>query len=213
MALTTSDPQRSGDWPAPRLIVLTGGPGAGKTALLELIRKAYPSHVTILPEAASLVFGGGFPRDDHFACRRAAQRAIYHVQRALESVAHSHRSGVAICDRGTLDGLAYWPGPDEEFWTATGTTFAEQLSRYHAVIHLRTPEVDHGYNHQNPLRIESAALAAQIDERILQIWQPHPRRVIIPSADDFLAKCAAALRVVEQELPEGWRHPSRLGRS
>lgn len=67
-----------------RRIVLTGGPGAGKTALLELIRQSFCEHVTVLPEAASIVFGGGFPRHDDDECRRAAQRAIYHVQRQLE---------------------------------------------------------------------------------------------------------------------------------
>lgn len=42
-------------------IVLTGGPGAGKTALLELIRQSFCAHVKVLPEAASIIFGGGFP--------------------------------------------------------------------------------------------------------------------------------------------------------
>ena len=44
-----------------RRVVLTGGPGAGKTALLELIRQSFCSHVKVLPEAASVVFGGGKP--------------------------------------------------------------------------------------------------------------------------------------------------------
>ncbi len=42
---------------ATRRIVLTGGPGAGKTALLELIRQSFCEHVTVLPEAASVIFG------------------------------------------------------------------------------------------------------------------------------------------------------------
>jgi adenylylsulfate kinase-like enzyme len=45
----------------PKLIVVTGGPGAGKTALLEVARKALCSHVALLPEAATILFGGGFP--------------------------------------------------------------------------------------------------------------------------------------------------------
>ena len=43
-------------------IVLTGGPGAGKTAVLELVRQHFCEHVHVLSEAASVVFGGGFPR-------------------------------------------------------------------------------------------------------------------------------------------------------
>jgi hypothetical protein len=52
-----------------RRVVLTGGPGAGKTAVLELIRQSFCDHVRVLQEAASLVFGGGFPREDDPACR------------------------------------------------------------------------------------------------------------------------------------------------
>lgn len=35
-----------------RRVVLTGGPGAGKTATLELIRQSFCEHVHVLPEAA-----------------------------------------------------------------------------------------------------------------------------------------------------------------
>src|SRR5262245_23288186 len=106
-----------------RRIVLTGGPGAGKTAVLELVRRSFCSHVQVLPESAGILFGGGFPRgsdDDH---RRCAQRAIFHTQRELETLAAAGPASVLLCDRGTVDGLAYWPGPDE-FWSAVGTTHA-----------------------------------------------------------------------------------------
>ena len=158
-----------------RRLVLTGGPGAGKTALLELIRQSFCSHVKVLPEAAGVVFGGGFPREDDPACRRAAQRAIFYVQRELENAGDSHNPAIVLCDRGTVDGLAYWPGPAEEYWSSLGTTLETQLGRYDAVIHLRTPPAEHGYNNQNPLRTENAAVAADIDGRILQAWERHPR--------------------------------------
>ena len=44
--------------PRARLVVVTGGPGAGKTAVLELLRHRVCEHVVILPEAAGIVFGG-----------------------------------------------------------------------------------------------------------------------------------------------------------
>lgn len=113
-----------------RRIVLTGGPGAGKTALLELIRQSFCSHVKVLPEAAGIVLGGGFPREPDEACRRAAQRAIYHVQRQLELTGDSHDAAIVLCDRGTLDGVAYWPGAIEDFWTSLWTTLDKELGRY-----------------------------------------------------------------------------------
>ena len=69
-----------------RTVVLTGGPGAGKTAVLELLRRCCCRHLVVLPEAAGVVFGGGFPRGTLAYQRRAAQRAIFHVQRELESL-------------------------------------------------------------------------------------------------------------------------------
>jgi len=159
-----------------RRVVLTGGPGAGKTALLELIRQSFCSHVKVLPEAAGVVFGGGFPREDDPACRRAAQRAIFYIQRELEAAGDSHNPAIVLCDRGTVDGLAYWPGHAEEFLSSLGTTLDSELRRYDAVIHLRTPSPEHGYNHQNPLRTESPASAAEIDTRIARAWAPHSRR-------------------------------------
>ena len=189
----------------PRRIVLTGGPGAGKTAALELIRRAsFCEHVQILPEAAGIVFGGGSPRTRHVAARKAAQRAIFHVQRELEEAARAENAAVTLCDRGTVDGAAYWPGPDDYF-AGVGTTLAEELRRYDTVIHLRTPPLGN-YNHHNPLRTESAFEAAEVDLRILNIWASHPRRFVVDATSDFLVKAARVLELMRAEIPECCRH-------
>lgn len=185
-----------------RRIVLTGGPGAGKTAVLEMVRRSLCQHVKVLHESASIVFGGGFPRDEDDECLRAAQRAIFHVQRELEVIGDVHGPAIVLCDRGTIDGLAYWPGPVEDFWASTGASWDTELARYDAVIHLRTPSPSRGYNHANPLRTESPSAAAEIDARILEVWAPHPRRHVVESTDDFLEKATAALMILRAELPE-----------
>jgi predicted ATPase len=183
-----------------RRIALTGGPGAGKTAVLELVQRLLCDHVRVLPEAASIVFRGGFPRGPTSGVRRAEQRAIFYLQRELEATAQEDDLAIVLCDRGTVDGGAYWPGPGE-LWTAVGTTLEQQLARYHAVIHLRTPIA--GYNHSNPLRIESAAEALAIDQRIARLWATHPRRYEVPAEVDFLAKAAHAIQILRDELPTG----------
>jgi predicted ATPase len=182
-------------------VVLTGGPGAGKTATLEMIKHELCDHVRVVPEAASVVFGGGFPRVASPIGRVAAQRAIFFVQREMEAAIESEHPAILLCDRGTVDGAAYWPGPGD-LWSAVGTTRAEQLARYDAVIHLRTPSAESGYNRANPLRTETAAEAAVLDARIVHAWDEHPRRVIVPNATQFPVKAARVLELIRAELPE-----------
>ena len=184
-----------------RRVVLTGGPGAGKTAVLELIRASFCEHVRVLPEAAGVIFGGGFPRAPEDESRRAVQRAIFYVQRELETAAAVGNTAILLCDRGTIDGAAYWPGPGD-LWSDVGTTLAEQLRRYDAVIHLRTPASELGYNRDNPLRTESAAEAAAIDDRIREAWEGHPKRFIVESSAEFLDKAARAVEILRGEMPE-----------
>jgi predicted ATPase len=185
---------------APKLIVLTGGPGAGKTAVLEIIRRSICSHVSVLPEAASIVFSGGFPRRTTLSGRKASQQAIVHVQLALESSALGQFSA-CVCDRGTLDGLAYWPGSEAEFWDMAKTTREEQFKKYAAVIHLKSPGIAQGYNHANPFRIETEKEAMEIDAKLLEIWSGHPNCHIIESCDDFLDKAEQAVKLVNAFLP------------
>ena len=192
----------------PRRVVLTGGPGAGKTAVLELIRFFFCDHVTRLPEAAGIVFAGRFPRSERPPLRQAAQRAIYHVQRELEAVADTENPAVVLCDRGTVDCAAYWAG-DGDLFSAVGTTRAIELARYDAVIHLRTPTSPHAYNRENPLRIESMEEAAAIDARIALEWSAHSRVLVVDPTEDFLHKAARALALLRREVPECCRHHVR----
>lgn len=187
--------------PAPlKRIVITGGPGAGKTAVLELARRDLCKHVEVLHESARIVFGGGFPRREDDAGMRGGQRAIFHVQDELERMGpESPTATTLLCDRGTLDGLAYWPGTPAEFFEALDTTLEKELSRYSAVIHLRVPDGHNGYR-KDTLRRESVAQASAIDARLVEVWSAHPRRVFIESNADFVRKAQRALAVIRAEL-------------
>jgi predicted ATPase len=72
---------------APRLVVITGGPGAGRTALLEVAQRDLCHHVVVLPEAASILWRGQFPRHPTITERKAAQRAIVRVQIEMQRMA------------------------------------------------------------------------------------------------------------------------------
>lgn len=186
-----------------RLVVLTGGPGAGKTAVLELVRKVLCEHVAILPEAASILFGGGFWRLDSPTGKMAAQRAIFHVQNEMQRLVLDEKKwSMGLCDRGTLDGLAYWPGKQSEYFSAIDTTTEQEFQKYKAVIHLRSPSVAKGYNFQNPIRVESAELAGKIDQEIHEVWKAHPNYSQIESTDNFIEKVQRAANQIQSYVPD-----------
>ena len=138
-------------------VVLTGGPGGGKTTAADLYRREIGDEVVVVPEAATLLYLGGFPRGGENGVRKATQRAIYHVQTNLEDAQSSHyKSRVLLCDRGTVDGAVYWPEDPMEFFIHLGTTLEKELSRYDAVIFFETAAVG-GISIEggNPARIES----------------------------------------------------------
>lgn len=185
----------------PGRVVLTGGPGAGKTAVLGLASRQLCAHHAFVPEAAGILFRGGFPRPVSAAQQRATQRAIFRVQRELEEIAAAAGPGTpALCDRGTVDCLAYWPEAEAAFLSQVGTTLEEELGRYLAVIHLEVPDAA-DYQVDALLRPEPHARALEIDQRILQAWGRHPRRVVIPHSGDFLEKARRALAAIREALP------------
>ena len=180
-------------------IVLTGGPGGGKTTAADLFRREIGERVVLVPEAATMLFSGGFPRSDEPAAARAAQRTIFHVQRNLEELQTARFPGrVLICDRGTVDGAVYWPGDMEEFFADVGTTLEEQLARYDAVIFFETAAVGGGsIEGGNPVRNESLKQAVDIDERLRAVWSQHPRFVMVPHNPSFFKKITFGLASIE----------------
>jgi len=186
-------------------IVLTGGPGAGKTAIQQVAVQAFPGRLVVVPEAATILFGGGFPRLTDVPSRKTSQRAIYHVQRELERLHEGIANGCALlCDRGTVDGVAYWPESNgDAFFSEVASTREAELARYHSVIILDVPTTAQGYDHRNPTRIETADEAARIGERIQDAWRDHPRCTRVGAAPSFWAKIQRSVDLIGRALEEG----------
>ena len=176
-------------------VVLTGGPGGGKTTAADLYRREIGDEVVIVPEAATILYLGGFPRAGENGVRRATQRAIYNVQLNLEDAQSAHyRSRVLLCDRGTVDGAVYWPGEPTAFFEHMGTTLEKELSRYDAVIFFETAAVG-GISIEggNPARIESTEEALQLDLKLKKLWSRHPNFVFVPHDKSFIKKVNTGL--------------------
>lgn len=188
----------------PLRIVFTGGPGGGKTTAADLFRRELGESFVIVPETASLLFLAGFPRTEDAQSVRATQAAIFHVQRNLEDVQTAHYpERILLCDRGTVDGGAYWPGGADEFYASLGTTLDAELARYAAVLFFESAAVGGiAIEGGNRARIETIGEAAALDQKLRRIWSRHPRFHLVPHDVSFLRKMQVGLDKLREVLAE-----------
>jgi len=165
-------------------IVLTGGPGAGKTVISQRLAAEYADRLVLVPEAATQVYSALRSRWDRLdlAGRRDVQRRIYRHQIDQEDrIAAANPGKILLLDRGTIDGAAYWPEGPDEYWRDLGTTLANELKRYDAVIWLQTAAAIRIYDgsDSNACRFEDADAAVRSGEVLKNLWRDHPRFLTI----------------------------------
>jgi thymidylate kinase len=180
-------------------IVLTGGPSAGKTTVLQIIEREFKDKVTTVPESASILFKGGLQRGSTEIDLIHQQRTIYFVQAELEALAkEKHPDKIILCDRGSLDGVAYWPSPSHlSFFESLQTSIEKEIARYDWVFHLETSS-HYFYDTSNPIRTESYEQALKIDDKVKAAWSRHPRRIIIPNSQAFSKKVQHVMDLITQ---------------
>jgi predicted ATPase len=193
-------------------LILTGGPGGGKTtALAILARLLSRSGVRVLtvPEIATLIITRGvdiatISRDDGDAnCRFQRELFITHRayrRRALQrAAAFAPDPTVILYDRSEVDGMAWH---DHDCYVAMsaeeGTTMDEIRRSYRGVIHLVTAAIgaEHAYTlHNNAARWESPEEAATRDAAVMSVYKEHPNLIIIDNRSDFADKLDRMLGV------------------
>lgn len=185
-----------------RRIVVTGGPGGGKTTAVDLFQREFRKEVAVVPEAATMLFAGGIRRDGGTEVAAATQEAIFCLQRSLETVfAAQYPERVLVCDRGSLDGVAYWPGNEADFFERMGSTSEAEVARYAGVIFFETGAGANGdLSSNNPHRSESDSEAIELDRRLRSVWERHPNFHFVPSRDSFLEKIRDGVDAITKAL-------------
>lgn len=182
------------------VIVLTGGPGGGKSTLIEDLRRdpEWRERLVFLPETASLC---GFTQVS--SREKLFQRLMVTMQIALEEgLDHSLQPAdprMLVCHRGSLDPLAFWlkrGWPEGEFFEFTGLSRSAHYHRYMGVLHLETsargvPDKYTRWPHAH--RPEQPEEAILLDRLLEQAWGAHPRYFKIDNrSKDWAAKSHTA---------------------
>jgi predicted ATPase len=185
-------------------IVLTGGPGGGKTTAVDLIRREFSGKIATVPEAATMIFSGGIARSNNNHVLKIQQTAIFNLQKNLEDIQRAtFEHSIILCDRGSLDGLAYWPGNDDEFFQAMDTTLADELARYDAVIFFESAaKSGESIKSNNHIRNESEKVAIILDDKLQTIWSQHPNFNLIQSAESFINKVMFSITTIEKIIEQ-----------
>ena len=187
-----------------RSLVLTGGPGAGKTSAALALADCNPGRFILVPEAATQIYQMLHTRWSALdaAGRRDVQLRIYHLQIEQETrLQQLHPEKILLLDRETVDGAAYWPDGPDDYWLNIGTTHQAELDRYDAVIWLECSATLGRYDGSasNPCRSEGATAAMELDRSIERLWSGHRNFHRVRACPRFAQKLAAVCSLVD-----GW---------
>lgn len=178
-------------------IVITGGPCAGKTAVMKGVRETFQAlgyTVLFVSETATeLISGGVTPR----TCGTALEYQIYQMrlqaekERIFEEAVQNMKGDrfLIVCDRGMADNKAYMT--EDAFAAALAHFGWNEIAvrdGYDAVFHLTTAakDAEEFYTTENnSARTETPEEARSLDDRLIAAWTGHPHLRVIGGEDRF----------------------------
>lgn len=189
-------------------IVLTGGQCAGKTEVLQHIKKHFSNlgyEVYIVNEMATILMLGGItPKklgkefEELIINMELEMRKTYEKAISISK----DRKSLIVFDRGPIDTMMAISREEfDEIIKKFGTTYEEVINSYDVVVHMETvakkfPEMYTSDN--NEARLQSIADSISNENRLLEAYKVHPNRVIISACEDFNEKIKNVLSHIEK---------------
>ena len=164
----------------PTRIVITGGPGSGKTEFFERLKdESELSGFLFLEELARKILSDQ-PHIRHHP--HEFHREIYQRQVEREEAAGKQP---LITDRGTVDAFAFHP----ETMTDIGTTLDLEYRRYSLVTQLGSAAtLGEDYYVRDDIRQENISEALAIEAALRRVWGDHPAYQFVPASEQIEEK-------------------------
>lgn len=191
-------------------IVLTGGACGGKTESLPFIKEHFVKigyDVYVVSEMATILMLGGI--EPQKVGEKFFQEAVIRMQLEMQNtyekamILSKSTKKLIIFDRCPIDAMMFLDKMElDEILNKFNTTFNEILNSYDAVIHMEAvakkfPEL---YAYNNKARRDEALYTIKTDNRLLDAYKSHPKRIIINSCKNFNEKIKNLIEKIEEIL-------------
>lgn len=184
-------------------IVVTGGPGSGKSTIMDELRKR--DDLRCVPEVATIVISqlNIKPKKQ---LNIKFQKFVHRTQRLFEATSIQYaileRKKGILFDRGTVDGAAYLEGGVKEFEDTVKTKLEHEYSQYDLIICLDVPPADvyEAKKNNNPARSEDYPTACVLGNRIKEVWRNHSNFVFIPNDGGWDEKVRKVKEAIDKVL-------------
>ena len=196
-------------------IVLTGGPGSGKTTVLNSIVNIYSSlgvKVIVVSETATEIINSGIkPFGDDKIDLLDFQELVLSLQLSKEKLfdrsielykkSHPDKDILVIYDRGAIDNKAYIN--DKDFNSILNqvcqNSYSSILNKYDLVIDLIGAKSFYTLEN-NHARSESADVALTLGEKTLKSWVGHPKVKIVGPKENMNDKVSEVVSYINELL-------------
>lgn len=182
---------------------------SGKTTLMQILAEEFADELQFVPEVATLLHdhvGVKVPApgtSEHARYSRHLTLAQIALEDAADIQAHADGKLASLCDRGTVDNIAYLAGGHGEFERVTGVDPRNAYARYDlpVVLALAPREVfeDRARNN-NASRKETYDEAVPLDARTHGVWRIHPNYWFVGNEGGWDRKALAVVSVVREFL-------------
>lgn len=192
-------------------IVLTGGPGAGKSTSIETIKEYLESEgylVYIVPEAATELDECGIDRTKMSTYDFQNIVLTYQIERekvfeTITKLSNIEKDVILLYDRGLLDSKVYTKDDEEfdELIKLRNINEQDILDRYDLVIFLETAAKIGAYTKENnKARKENVIEAIENDDKTFDVWKNHRNIKKIHAEHEFKIKKQNIIKVIKDNL-------------